>query len=124
MSSIVIKPANTQKEILQFIKLQWKFYKNDPHWVPPLISDRKNLLNKKKNPFYKHADLQCFVAEKDGELVGRIAAIKNVIVEIYPTKVFFDWMKIHGKEGGANKFPRVLKKELLTEWENFLNKYK
>lgn len=60
----------------------------------------------------------------DDYRVERIAAIKNVIVEVYPTKVFFDWMKIHGKEGGANKFPRVLKKEQLTEWERFLDKYK
>jgi hypothetical protein len=60
----------------------------------------------------------------DDYRVERIAAIKNVIVEIYPTKVFFDWMKIHGKEGGANKFPRVLNKEQLTEWEGFLDKYK
>ena len=60
----------------------------------------------------------------DDYRVERIAAIKDVIVEIYPTKVFFEWMKIHGKEGGANKFPRVLKKEQLTEWEDFLDKYK
>ncbi len=58
----------------------------------------------------------------DDYRVERIAAIKNVFVEIYPTKVFFDWMKIHGKEGGANKFPRVLKKKQLAEWEDFLNK--
>ena len=60
----------------------------------------------------------------DDYRVERIAAIKNVFVEIYPKKVFFKWMKIHGKEGGANKFPRVLKKEQLTEWESFLDKYK
>jgi hypothetical protein len=29
-------------------------------------------------------------------------------------------MKIHGKEGGANKFPRVLKRHQLTEWEEYL----
>ena len=60
----------------------------------------------------------------DDYRVERIAAIKDIIVEIYPTKVFFEWMKIHGKEGGANKFPRVLKKKQLTEWEDFLDKYK
>lgn len=60
----------------------------------------------------------------DDYRVERIAAIKDVIVEIYPTKVFFEWMKIHGKEGGANKFPRVLKKEQLIEWENFLKNNK
>ena len=77
MESISIKPVGSDKELMQFIKLQWKFYKDDPYWVPPLISERKHMFNKEKNPFFKHADMQLFLAEKDGELVGRIAAIKN-----------------------------------------------
>jgi len=39
--------------------------------------DRKKILDKEKNPFFKHAEAEYFLAEKDGELVGRIAAIKN-----------------------------------------------
>ena len=34
------------------------FYHNDPYFVPPLIMDRKKLLNKKKNPFYKHSGMR------------------------------------------------------------------
>jgi len=77
MYSIAIKPVNSKKDLTQFIKMQWKFYKDDPYWVPPLISDKRNFFDKKKNPFFKHADLQCFIAVKDGKYVGRIAAIKN-----------------------------------------------
>jgi GNAT superfamily N-acetyltransferase len=64
-------------DTLPFIKAQWLFYKDDPHWVPPMIMDRKKLLNQNKNPFYKHGKLQMFLAEKDGKVVGRIAAITN-----------------------------------------------
>ncbi|MBL7893435.1 MAG: GH3 auxin-responsive promoter family protein, partial [Bacteroidia bacterium] len=56
----------------------------------------------------------------DDYRVERIAALKDIFVEVLPTHVFYDWMRKIGKEGGQNKFPRVLKKEKLTEWENYL----
>ncbi len=77
MSSIKISTVQSSKDLLRFIKFQWKIYKDDPKWVPPLIMDRKKILSKEKNPFFKHAEAEYFLAEKDGELVGRIAAIKN-----------------------------------------------
>jgi GNAT superfamily N-acetyltransferase len=77
MDNINIRTVSSKKDLMQFIKFQWKIYKGDPYWVPPLIMDRKKLLNREKNPFYKHAEIEMFLAEKDGEIVGRIAAIKN-----------------------------------------------
>ena len=77
MSKITISPVRNEKDRMRFIKFQWKVYKNDPYWVPPLLMDRKKILDTKKNPFYQHAQIEMFLAEKDGELVGRIAAIKN-----------------------------------------------
>ncbi len=77
MSTIKIITVESQKDLMRFIKFQWKIYKNDPKWVPPLIMDRKKILDTNKNPFYKHAEIELYLAEKDGELVGRIAAIKN-----------------------------------------------
>lgn len=62
---------------MKFIKLPWELYKDDPNWVAPLIFDVRKNLDPKKNPFFKHAEMDMFLAEKDGKLVGRIAAIKN-----------------------------------------------
>jgi GNAT superfamily N-acetyltransferase len=62
---------------MRFIKFQWKPYEGNPYWVPPLIMDRKKLIDRKKNPFYKHAEMELFLAERDGEPVGRIGAIVN-----------------------------------------------
>ncbi|MBN2173725.1 MAG: GH3 auxin-responsive promoter family protein [Bacteroidales bacterium] len=59
----------------------------------------------------------------DDYRVERIEAIKDVFVEVLPNKVFSDWMKLKGKEGGANKFPRVLKKALQDEWKEFVSSY-
>ncbi len=39
--------------------------------------DRRKLMDKKKNPFYQHADAEFYVAKRGGEIVGRIAAIIN-----------------------------------------------
>ncbi|MBC8343620.1 MAG: GH3 auxin-responsive promoter family protein [Bacteroidetes bacterium] len=56
----------------------------------------------------------------DDYRVERIAAIKDVIVEVLPLDLFYEWMKLKGKEGGQHKFPRVLKNGQLQEWEKFL----
>jgi hypothetical protein len=77
MNDIKIFPVRSEKDRMRFIKIQWKFYKNDRYWVPPLIMDRKKMLDTNKNPFYQHAEIEMFLAERNGELVGRIAAIKN-----------------------------------------------
>ncbi len=74
---ITIKKVETKSDLNIFIKFPWKIYKGNPHWVPPLLLDVKKLLNKKKNPFFLHSEADLFLAEKDGETVGRIAAILN-----------------------------------------------
>lgn len=59
----------------------------------------------------------------DDYRVERIAAIRDVFLEVLPSKAFSTWMKVHDKEGGANKFPRVLKKDQPAAWEKFLVEY-
>ncbi len=56
----------------------------------------------------------------DDYKVERSAALKDIFVQVVPTSLFYQWMKLRGKEGGQNKFPRVLKKSLHEEWEQFL----
>ena len=59
----------------QFIRFPWDLYAGDKNWVPPLIMDLKELLNYKKHPFYDNAEIQTFLAYRDGKICGRIAAI-------------------------------------------------
>ena len=56
----------------------------------------------------------------DDYRVERIAALKDVFVTTLSPTVFYDWMRINGKEGGQNKFPRVLKKGKLSDWKKYL----
>lgn len=77
MSQIDFKVVNSKSDLKEFIKFAWKIYDGDPFWVPPLIIDKMNLLNKEKNPFFHHAEIELYIAYRNGETVGRIAAIKN-----------------------------------------------
>lgn len=83
MSNIEVKKVESKKELQSFIKFPWSIYKNDPYWVPHLLTERKKILNKEKNPFFEHADAEYFLAYKDGKLSGRIAAIKNELHNKY-----------------------------------------
>lgn len=58
----------------------------------------------------------------DDYAVERGHALKNVFLRALPTKAFYDWMKMKGKEGGQHKFPRVLKGKLVDEWQDFVKK--
>ncbi len=104
MSSIKISTVSTSNDLMRFIKFQWKIYKGDKYWVPPLLMDRKKILSKEKNPFFKHAEAEYFLAERDGELVGRIAAIKNDLHNKYHNdKVgFFGFFECINDQSVAN----------------------
>jgi GNAT superfamily N-acetyltransferase len=74
---IEIKPVRTKKDLIDFIKLPFTIYKNDPHWVAPLISEQKKYFNPGKNPYYDHSEVQLFLAIKAGSIAGRISAHTN-----------------------------------------------
>ncbi len=74
MPEIEISQVSSRRARDAFIKFQWRIYKNDPAWVPPLIIERKTFLNRKRHPFYKHGDAALFLARHNGEVVGRIMA--------------------------------------------------
>jgi hypothetical protein len=61
-------------------------------------------------------------ALNDDYAVERKAALRDVLVEVVPSKVFFDWLKIKGKEGGQHKFPRVIG-SMYAEWDAFVQQY-
>jgi len=75
VSEIQIESVKTKSDLKKFISFPWKIYRNDPNWVPPLIADVKERLDKKRNPFFEHADMELFLAYKEDEIVGRIVAI-------------------------------------------------
>jgi GNAT superfamily N-acetyltransferase len=74
MSSVEIEPIELPRDTMRFCKTWWRVFRDDPMWVPPLLFERKSFFNPKKNPYFKVAEVQCFIATRDGEAVGTIAA--------------------------------------------------
>jgi GNAT superfamily N-acetyltransferase len=74
---LMIQPVQTPQERTAFVHFQWQVYKDDPRWVPPLISERVEFLDKERHPFHQHSRVELFMARRDGKPVGTIAAILN-----------------------------------------------
>ena len=74
---VQVRPARSRGDLKQFIDLPYRLHARDPLWVPPLRRDVETLLSRSKNPFFEHADAEYFIAERDGHVLGRIAAIHN-----------------------------------------------
>jgi hypothetical protein len=73
-SQITVTPVSSKRDRKAFIDLPYRLYANDPHWVPPLRSEVRELLDPKKNPFFAHADVQLFLARRGKHVIGRISA--------------------------------------------------
>ncbi len=74
---VTITEAVSRGDISTFIRLPWSIYRNDPNWVPPIITDQRKMLNREKSPFFEFGDAAYFLAHKDGKCVGRITAHIN-----------------------------------------------
>lgn len=113
---ISIHEVSQKKELKEFVTFPFSLYKNNPYWVPPIIKDEMEGFDKNSNPVFENADARFFLAKRNGETVGRIAAIINwyevneqglkkmrfgwfdVIDDIDVTKALIDTVKNIGKE--------------------------
>ena len=73
--AITIKKVSTKKELKQFIRFNYKLYKNNPYSVPDLYDDMLNTFNKKKNAAFEFCEADYFLAYKDDRI--------NRIMDIY-----------------------------------------
>lgn len=73
--AVEIRSVTTEKELKAFIRFPWGLYKDNPYYVTPLMDFELSTLLKEKNPAFDHSEAKYWVAERDGKIVGRIAAI-------------------------------------------------
>src|SRR5262245_46839384 len=66
--------AQTRAHWRDFHRLPYRIYKSDPHWVPPLLLERRLHFSARHNPYFQHARASFWLAYRDGEPVGRISA--------------------------------------------------
>lgn len=74
---IDIIECKTPADRLRFIQFWWVPYRGNPYWVPPLVNERQEFLDPARSAFYQHADVALFIAQRNGQPVGTIAAIIN-----------------------------------------------
>ncbi len=88
----VIK-VESKKNVKDFVMFPFELYKDCEYWVPPIINEEIDAMDKKKNPVFKNAEAEFYLAYKDNKIVGRIAAIVNwvEIEEQKKNKLRFGW---------------------------------
>jgi GNAT superfamily N-acetyltransferase len=104
-----IRTARSRADVKRFIRYPYSRYRDDPHWVPPLLIAEREQFDPEKNPFYEHARVELFLAERDGEVVGRVAAIDddnhNVIHD--DNLLFFGFFEAEDQDATAALFTRL-----------------
>ena len=72
-NNLRVLPVRNRKDLKRFIRVPWSIYAEDPCWIPPILFERKEHMSE-KNPYFRHAKWQAWVALRDGKAVGRISA--------------------------------------------------
>lgn len=73
--AIRVAAVRSAAERRRFMRFPWSVYRGNSAWVPPLLSDFRKKLDTARNPFYRHAEIQPFLAYRGGEVAGTAAAI-------------------------------------------------
>ena len=81
MAALSIRPVDSKADRNAFVDLAWDVYRDDPAWVPPLKDEVHGLLNPRKNPWFEHARTQLWLAERGADVVGRISAQVDDLVQ-------------------------------------------
>ena len=73
-SKIGIEPVSGKRGRAAFVDIGRTLAAQVPHSVPQMRAEQLELVDPDKNPFFGHADVQLFIAYRDGKPVGRISA--------------------------------------------------
>ncbi len=74
---VEVRSVAGRREMTAFLELTRRIYSDDPQWVEPLRWELKKVLDPSKHPFHQHAEVEYYLAHREGEVVGRVAAFVN-----------------------------------------------
>ncbi len=118
---VEVKEVLTKRDLRKFVDFPNKLYKDNKCFVPAFYGDDIADWDKTKNPAFEYCEARCFLAYKDGELVGRIGAILShkanekwktsrmrfsqvdFIDDAEVSKALFDTVENWAKEKGCNQ---------------------
>jgi len=73
-AGLEVRPVRGGRDLRTFIRLPWRVYRDAANWVSPLLSERRRHLDRKRNPFFEHAEAEYFLAWRGNTPVGRVTA--------------------------------------------------
>ncbi|MFM8745373.1 MAG: dATP pyrophosphohydrolase [Aestuariivirga sp.] len=74
VQTVSVRPVRGKADLKAFLDVPFALYRDDPHWVAPLYAERYEHLDRRKNPYFRHAEVELFLAFRNGKPVGRISA--------------------------------------------------
>ena len=74
---VEIREVVSRADLKKFVLFPNKMYKDVPQYIPPFVSDEMDDWDRKKNPAFSYCDAKCWLAWREGKVVGRIAAIRS-----------------------------------------------
>ena len=87
-TSVQIDRVQTRQDIEDFVRFPFELYRDDPYWVPFLLSEQRKFLDPKQNPFYDHAEVALWLARRNGQVVGTISShIDHLHNEVHDEKI-------------------------------------
>ena len=75
--AIQVKAVSSKKEMKTFVRFANRLYKDNRYYVPSMPSDDMATFDKGHNGAFAFSQSELYLAYKDGEVVGRVAAIIN-----------------------------------------------
>jgi GNAT superfamily N-acetyltransferase len=75
--ALTLHEVHSKRSLKKFITYPLKLYKNNPFFVPNLVTDDMNTMHWGRNPAFDHCEARYWIAYRDGRIVGRIAGIIN-----------------------------------------------
>ncbi len=112
-----IRELTSSSEVRSFIDFEFTLMQDNPYWVPPLVREELEVFDRNKNPAFNYADARLFMAYKEGEPVGRVAAIVNrfEVNQQEKSKLRFGWFDTINDPEVAKRLMEKLK-EIGREW--------
>jgi hypothetical protein len=92
---VTVAPVQNDATLWEFLRLPWRIYQEDPHWVPPILSQQRRFLDPRHGPFFEIGEARYFLASRNGRPIGRLSAHINRLHDTYhgPETGFFGFFE-------------------------------
>jgi GNAT superfamily N-acetyltransferase len=100
----IVPLSRAAGDVSRFLEISYGIYRDDPHWVAPLLSDLKKVFTD-ANPLFGHADMQLWTARRNGRDVGRMAGIldRNYTAAAKDQAAFFGFFECADDRAASRK---------------------